>query len=116
MIPVLLYDCETWTLNTDLKRQLDVFGNKCLRSIMRYLWNDFVSKQKLLRETESRFISSIVTNVNSGEMGMWHVTQKLIMLFWLFLKGITLGGGGQESAHKICGWGKSILPVGSYLI
>ena len=36
VIPVLLYGCETWTLNTDLKRKIDVFGNKCLRSIMGY--------------------------------------------------------------------------------
>ena len=45
MIPVLLYGCETCTLNTDLKRQIDVFGNKCLCSIMGYLWNEFVSNQ-----------------------------------------------------------------------
>ena len=60
VIPVLLYSCETWTLNTDLKRQIDVFGNKCLRSITVYRWNDFVSNQRLFRKTESRSITSIV--------------------------------------------------------
>ena len=30
VIPALLYGCETWTLTTDLKRQIDAFGNKCL--------------------------------------------------------------------------------------
>ena len=40
VITVLLYGCETWTLNTDLKRRIDVFGNKCLRRIMGYRWND----------------------------------------------------------------------------
>ena len=49
-------------------------------------------------------------------MGMWHVTQKLILLFGLFLKGITRDGGGQGGAHKVRGWGKSMLPVGSYLV
>ena len=34
--PVLLYGCETWTLNTDLKRRIDVFGTRCLRRIMKY--------------------------------------------------------------------------------
>ena len=56
----LLYNCETWTLNTDLKKQIDVFGNKCLHSIMGYHWNDFVSNQRLLRKTESRHITNIV--------------------------------------------------------
>ena len=44
----------------DLKKQIDAFGNKCLCSIMGYCWNDLVSNQRLLRETESRPITSIV--------------------------------------------------------
>ena len=32
VIPVLRHGCETWTLNTDLKRQMYVFVNKCLCS------------------------------------------------------------------------------------
>ena len=60
VIQVLLYSCETWTLNTDLKSQIDVFGNKCLCSIMGYHWKDFVSNQRLLCETESRPITTIV--------------------------------------------------------
>ena len=36
VIPVLLYGSETWTLNTDLKRRIDVFGTRCFRRIMEY--------------------------------------------------------------------------------
>ena len=46
-------------------------------------------------------------------MGMWHVTQKVILLLGLFLKGITQGGtswGGWG------GWGKLMLLAGSYLV
>ena len=43
-----------------MKRQIDVFGNKCLGRIMGYCWNNFVSHQQLLRETESRPITNIV--------------------------------------------------------
>ena len=60
VLPVLLYGCETWTLNADLKRRIDVFGTRCLRRIMGYRWDDFVSNQRLLHETESRPITSIV--------------------------------------------------------
>ena len=60
VLPVLLYGCETWTLNSDLKRRIDAFGNKCLRRIMGYRWFDFVSNQRLLRETDSRPITCIV--------------------------------------------------------
>ena len=60
VLPVLLYGCETWTLNADLRRRLDVFGTSCLRRIMGYRWDDFVSNQRLLRETDSRHVTSIV--------------------------------------------------------
>ena len=42
VIPVLLFDCEIWTLDIDLKRKIDVFGNKCIVSIMVHRWNDRV--------------------------------------------------------------------------
>ena len=42
-----MHVCLTSTLNTDLKMQIDVIGNKCLRSIMGYRWNDFVSPWRL---------------------------------------------------------------------
>ncbi|KAG0712555.1 hypothetical protein GWK47_018223 [Chionoecetes opilio] len=60
VIPVLLYGCETWTLNSDLKRRINAFGNKCLRRIMGYRWDDYVSNQQLHRETDSRPITCIV--------------------------------------------------------
>ena len=60
VIPVLLYGCETWTLNTDLKRRKNVFGTLGLRRIMGYRWYDFVSNQPLFRETDSRLITSML--------------------------------------------------------
>lgn len=60
VIPVLLYGCETWTLNSALKARLDSFGTKCLRRIMGYTWRDHVSNQRILRETDSRPITSLI--------------------------------------------------------
>ena len=45
VIPVLLYGCETWTLSTDVKMRIDVFGTRCLHRIMGYRWYDFVSNR-----------------------------------------------------------------------
>ncbi len=59
--PALLYGSETKTLNSDLERHLNIFGTNCLYRIMRYRWNDVVSNQRLLHETESRPITSIVS-------------------------------------------------------
>ena len=58
--PVLLYSCEEWTLNTDVKRRTDIFGTRCFDRTMGYLWFDFVTNQRLFCETDSRHITSIV--------------------------------------------------------
>ncbi|KAG0712108.1 ATPase family AAA domain-containing protein 3-B [Chionoecetes opilio] len=52
VIPVLLYGCETWTLNSDLKRRINAFGNKCLRRIMGY--EDQLAQQQRMNEENNR--------------------------------------------------------------
>ena len=59
VLPVLLYGCETWTLTKDLRRRLNSFGTRSLR-ILGYRWSDFVSNERLLRETQMRFVTCIV--------------------------------------------------------
>uniref|UniRef100_A0A8C4Q8Q3 Uncharacterized protein n=1 Tax=Eptatretus burgeri TaxID=7764 RepID=A0A8C4Q8Q3_EPTBU len=60
VLPVLLYGCETWTLTKDLRRRLNSFGTRSLRRILGYHWSDFVSNERLLRETRMRFVTCIV--------------------------------------------------------
>lgn len=60
IVPALLYGYEIWTVNTDMKRRIDVFSTRCFCRIMGYQWDDFVSNQLLLHETESKPITSIV--------------------------------------------------------
>ena len=60
VLPVLLYGCETWTLTKDLRRRLNSFGTRSLQRILGYRWSDFVSNERLLRETQLRFVTCIV--------------------------------------------------------
>ena len=60
MLPVLLYACETWTLTKDLRQRLHSFDTRSLRRILGYRWSDFVSSERLLRETQMRFVTCIV--------------------------------------------------------
>ena len=59
MLPVLLDGCETSTLTRDLRWRLDS-GTRSLRRILGYRWFDFVSNERLLRETQMRFVTCIV--------------------------------------------------------
>ena len=60
VLPVLLSGCETWTLTKDLRWRLHSFGTRSLRRILGYLWSDFVSNERLLREAQIRFVTYIV--------------------------------------------------------
>ena len=60
VLPVLLYGCETLTLTRDLRRRLNSFGTSSLRRILGYHWSDCVSNERLLRETQMRFVTCIV--------------------------------------------------------
>ena len=60
VLPVLLSGCETWTLTKDLRPKLNSFGTRSLQRILGYHWPDFVSIERLLRETRMRFVTCIV--------------------------------------------------------
>ena len=60
MLLVMFYGCETWTLTRDLRWRLNSFGTRSLRRILGYFWSDFVSIERLLRETQMRFVTCIV--------------------------------------------------------
>ena len=47
VLSVLLYGCESWTLTTDLERQIQAFGNRCYRRMLgisyrEHITNDYV--------------------------------------------------------------------------
>ena len=60
MLLVLLYGCETSTLIRDLKQRLNSFGTMYLLRILGYRWSYFVSNERLLRESQMRFVTCIV--------------------------------------------------------
>ena len=48
------------TLTRAPRRKLNSFGPTSLRRILGYRWSDFASNERLLRETEMRFVTCIV--------------------------------------------------------
>ena len=47
-------------LTKDLRWRLNSFGTRSLRRILGYRWSDFGSNERLLRETQMRFVTCIV--------------------------------------------------------
>ena len=58
VLPVLLYGSETWTLNRKLRWRLNSIGVRSLQRILGYRWSEFVSNERLLRDTQMRFVTS----------------------------------------------------------
>ena len=58
---LLLYGCETLTMTRDLRWTFTSFGTSSLRRILVYRWVDFVSNEPLLRKTQMRFVTCIVS-------------------------------------------------------
>ena len=52
--PVLLYACETWTIDTQVKKQLEATEMWFLRRMLRIPWTDKKSNEEVLREANSR--------------------------------------------------------------
>ena len=51
VLPVLLYGSETWSIGAHERGRLNYFNTRALRRIMGYRWDNFVSSDRLLRET-----------------------------------------------------------------
>ena len=60
VLPVLFYGCGTWTLTRDVRWRLNSFGTRSLRIILGSHWSDFVSNERLVRETQMIFLTCIV--------------------------------------------------------
>ncbi|XP_069972230.1 uncharacterized protein [Penaeus vannamei] len=60
IMPVLLYDSETWISSCALESRLHAFCNRSLRRIMGYSWRDHVSNQRLYHEAGTGSISCTI--------------------------------------------------------
>ena len=74
MLLVMFYGCETWTLTRDLRWRLNSFGTRSLRRILGYRWSDFVSIERLLRDTQMRFVTCIVREHQLRYRDMWLIS------------------------------------------
>lgn len=51
---------ENFSLASDMERLVDPFGTECLHRIIRCRWNNFLSNQRVLRETELSLFTDLV--------------------------------------------------------
>ena len=55
--PVLMHGCETWKMNEGDSKKIDVFQKRCLRRIMKIVWQDKISNRELLERANVERLS-----------------------------------------------------------
>ena len=53
VFPVVMYGCESWTIQKAERRRIDGFELWCWRSLLRVPWNARRSNQSILKEISS---------------------------------------------------------------
>lgn len=51
ILPIVLYGCETWTLNQSAKNKLQSFEMKCLRKVLNIKWFDQITNSEIADRT-----------------------------------------------------------------
>lgn len=85
------------------------------RRITGYSWNDFVSSQRVRRETETWVVATLVHerqlwHYGTASLGTWQASRMSILLIGLFLYETTVNEGDQGDAQVTHGWGEGIDP------
>ena len=55
VFPVVMYGCESWTINKDEHRRIDAFELWCWRRLLRVPWTARRSNQSILKETSPEY-------------------------------------------------------------
>ena len=72
VIPTLLYGSEAWTTYKRHVKTLEKYHLRCLRSILRIKWDDFVSNNEVLDRASTVSIESVIVRNRLRWAGMWY--------------------------------------------
>jgi len=59
-IPTALHACKTWKCTPIIRQKLDVFHQRCLRTILGISWRDHITNDEVLRRVDLGSLSEIV--------------------------------------------------------
>ena len=76
-ISVLLYGSSTWKVTKSITTKLQIFVNRCLRSIFHIYWPNTISNVNLLKMTEMQLIDVTIKSHK------WDIPCKKMSLPWL---------------------------------
>ena len=70
VFPVIIYGCESWTINKVEHLRIDAFELWCWRRLLRVLWTARRSKHSILKQSESEVAQSCPTLCDPMDWGL----------------------------------------------
>ena len=103
VIPTLLYGSEAWTTYKRHVKTLEKYHQRCLRSILRIKWDDFVSNNEVLDRASTVSIESVIVKNRlrwAGHVVRMDNTRVVKQVFYSELKYGQRKRGGQYKRFK----------------
>ena len=96
MYPVVMYECENWTMKKAERRRIDAFELWCWRRLLRVPWTARRSNQSILKEISP----GITLEGMMLKLKLWHFGQLMRRVDslekTLILEGLGAGGEGDD--------------------
>ena len=109
VFPVVMYGCESWTINKAECRRIDVFELWCWRRLLRVPWTARRSNQSILKEISPKYsLEGLVLKLKLKYFG--HMMQRANSLEKPLMLGKTEGrrGRGGQSLACCSPWGHRV--------
>ena len=106
VFPVVMYECESWTINKAERQRIDAFELWCWRRLLRVSWSTRRSNQSILKEISPEYsLEGLMLKLKLQSFGTWceELTHWKRPWCWESLK---VGGKGDNRGWN--GWMESL--------
>ena len=80
VFPIVMYECENWTIKEDEHQRIGAFELWCWRRLLRVLWTARRSIQSILKEISPEYSLMLKPQYFGHLMGSTHSLEKTLML------------------------------------
>ena len=70
VFPVIMYGCESWTMNKAKHQKIDAFELWCWKRLLRFPWTERESNQSILKEINPEYsLEGLILNLKLQHFG-----------------------------------------------
>ena len=101
VFPVVMYECDSWTIKKAEHLRIDAFELWCWRRLLRVPWTARRSNQSILKEISPEIIGRTDVEWNSNTLATWCEELTYLKIPWCWER---LKAGGKEDDREWDGW------------